>query len=277
MRNKTVRIFDENMNIVLTDEFSKLKFLKATEEGVENRITSTEIKGVDGVIVSPISFGPFNLVLSFFYRGSDVFDYKNVQKRLRGMLHRRTPFYITHSDMPGVKYAVYCEENSITDMGYQNGTFDITFIVFKGYSESLMTTDDFSLNSDYWQFGNGLVTNQDISYVHTKRKFKIFNGSSDTITPIHRHHLIIKMNVKAPNGFILHNKTTGDKFEYKKAIRDNDTVILNGVYPFKNKKRCGIDTNWEYITLAPGYNDFEVLGDGIIVKEIKFTFNYVYR
>lgn len=193
------------------------------------------------------------------------------------MLYRRTPFYITHSDNPGVKYAVYCDENAITDMGYQNGTFDITFIVFKGYSESLMTTDDFSLNSEYWQFGNGLVTDQDIVYVHSKRKFKIFNGSSDTVTPIHRHHLIIKMNVKAPNGFILHNKTTGDKFKYKKAIRDNDTVILNGVYPFKNKKRCGIDTNWEYITLAPGYNDFEVLGDGAIVKEIKFTFNYVYR
>src|SRR5690606_35077712 len=121
----------------------------------------------------------------------------------------------------------------------------------------------FNLSSDYWQFGNGLVADDNISYTHTKRKFQIFNGSSDTVTPIHRHHLIIKMNVKAPNGFTLYNKTTGDKFEYKKAIKNTDTITLNGVYPFKNKKRCGIDTNWEYITLAPGYNDFEVLGDGV--------------
>ncbi|WP_204200871.1 phage tail domain-containing protein [Mammaliicoccus sciuri] len=275
--DKSVRIFDGNMNIVLTEEFAKLKFLDANEESVENRITSTEIQGVDGVLMSPTSFGPFNLVLNFFYRGSDVFDYKSVQKRLRGMLHRRTPFYITHSDNPGMKYAVYCEENSITDIGSQNGTFAITFVVFKGYSESLMTTDEFDLSSDYWQFGNGLVADDDISYTHTKRKFQIFNGSSDTVTPIHRHHLIITMNVKAPNGFTLHNKTTGDKFEYKKAIKNTDTITLNGVYPFKNKKRCGIDTNWEYITLAPGYNDFEVLGDGVETKEIKFTFNYVYR
>lgn len=275
--DKSVRIFDGNMNIVLTEEFAKLKFLDANEESVENRITSTEIQGVDGVLMSPTSFGPFNLVLNFFYRGSDVFDYKSVQKRLRGMLHRRTPFYITHSDNPGMKYAVYCEENAITDIGSQNGTFAITFVVFKGYSESLMTTDEFDLSSDYWQFGNGLVADDDVSYVHTKRKFQIFNGSSDTVTPIHRHHLIITMNVKAPNGFTLHNKTTGDKFEYKKAIKNTDTITLNGVYPFKNKKRCGIDTNWEYITLAPGYNDFEVLGDGVETKEIKFTFNYIYR
>lgn len=275
--DKSVRIFDGNMNIVLTEEFAKLKFLDANEESVENRITSTEIQGVDGVLMSPTSFGPFNLVLNFFYRGSDVFDYKSVQKRLRGMLHRRTPFYITHSDNPGMKYAVYCEENAITDIGSQNGTFSITFVVFKGYSESLMTTDKFDLSSDYWQFGNGLVADSDISYTHTKRKFQIFNGSSDTVTPIHRHHLIITMNVKAPNGFTLYNKTTGDKFEYKKAIKSTDTITLNGVYPFKNKKRCGIDTNWEYITLAPGYNDFEVLGDGVETKEIKFTFNYVYR
>lgn len=265
------------MNVVLTEEFERLRFLKAEEEGVESIVNSTEIKGIDGVMLSPSSFGPFNLILSFFYRGTDVFDYKLVQNKLRSMLHRRTPFYITHSNMPGKKYAVYCTENAITNMGYQNGTFEITFVVFKGYSESLMTTDNFSLNSDYWQFGNGLVTDPNIKYVHTKRKFQIYNGSTDTVTPIHRHQLITTMNINAPNGFTLHNKTTGDKFTYKKKIRDTDTLVLNGVYPFKNKQHCGIDTNHEYITLAEGYNDFEVLGDGVEVKEIKFTFNFVYR
>ena len=193
------------------------------------------------------------------------------------MLFKRTPYFINHSDMPGIKYAVYCEENAITDIAHKYGEFEITFVVFKGYSESLMTTDNFSLNSDYWQFGNGLVTDPNIKYVHTKRKFQIYNGSTDTVTPIHRHQIITTMNINAPNGFTLHNKTTGDKFTYKKKIRNNDTVVLNGVYPFKNKKHCGIDTNHEYITLAEGYNDFEVLGDGVEVKEIKFTFNFVYR
>ena len=276
MKNKWVRIFDEKENQYITD-IEGLRFLDYEEEGVENRVNATEIQSVDGVLLSPSTFGPFNLKLRFFYRGADITDYKLVKQKLRGMLFKRTPYFINHSDMPGIKYAVYCEENAITDIAHKYGEFEITFVVFKGYSESLMTTDNFSLNSDYWQFGNGLVTDPNIKYVHTKRKFQIYNGSTDTVTPIHRHQLITTMNINAPNGFTLHNKTTGDKFTYKKKIRDTDTVVLNGVYPFKNKKHCGIDTNHEYITLAEGYNDFEVLGDGVEVKEIKFTFNFVYR
>ena len=276
MKNKWVRIFDEKENQYITD-IEGLRFLDYEEEGVDNRVNATEIQSVDGVLLSPSTFGPFNLKLRFFYRGRDIADYKLIKQKLRGMLFKRTPYFINHSDMPGIKYAVYCEENAITDIAHKYGEFEITFVVFKGYSESLMTTDNFSLNSDYWQFGNGLVTDPNIKYVHTKRKFQIYNGSTDTVTPIHRHQLITTMNINAPNGFTLHNKSTGDKFTYKKKIRNNDTVVLNGVYPFKNKQHCGIDTNHEYITLAEGYNDFEVLGDGVEVKEIKFTFNFVYR
>ena len=276
MKNKKVRIFDNEQDYYLTD-IKGLKFLDFEVEDVDARVNATEIQGMDGVLMSPFSFGPFNLKLRFFYRGTDSKDYRLMKQKLRGMLFKRTPYFINHSDMPGIKYAVYCEENAITDIAHKYGEFEITFVVFKGYSESLMTTDNFSLNSDYWQFGNGLITDPNIKYVHTKRKFQIYNGSTDTVTPIHRHQLITTMNINAPNGFTLHNKTTGDKFTYKKKIRNNDTVVLNGVYPFKNKKHCGIDTNHEYITLAEGYNDFEVLGDGVEVKEIKFTFNFVYR
>ena len=276
MENKWVRIFDDKQTQYITD-IEGLRFLDYEEEGVDNRVNATEIQSVDGVLLSPSTFGPFNLKLRFFYRGRDIADYKLIKQKLRGMLFKRTPYIINHSDMPGIKYAVYCEENAITDIAHKYGEFEITFVVFKGYSESLMTTDNFSLNSDYWQFGNGLVTDPNIKYVHTKRNFQIYNGSTDTVTPIHRHQLITTMNINAPNGFTLHNKTTGDKFTYKKKIRDTDTLVLNGVYPFKNKKHCGIDTNHEYITLAEGYNDFEVLGDGVEVKEIKFTFNFVYR
>ena len=276
MENKWVRIFDDKQTQHITD-IEGLRFLDYEEEGVDNRVNATEIQSVDGVLLSPSSFGPYNLKLRFFYRGKDIADYKLIKQKLRGMLFKRTPYFINHSDMPGIKYAVYCEENAITDIAHKYGEFEITFVVFKGYSESLMTTDNFSLNSDYWQFGNGLVTDPNIKYVHTKRKFQIYNGSTDTVTPIHRHQIITTMNINAPNGFTLHNKTTGDKFTYKKKIRNNDTVVLNGVYPFKNKQHCGIDTNHEYITLAEGYNDFEVLGDGVEVKEIKFTFNFVYR
>ncbi|WP_339035395.1 phage tail domain-containing protein [Mammaliicoccus sciuri] len=277
MEEKWVRIFDDNSDIMLTD-LDGLSFLEYEEEGVETRVTSTEVQGVDGVLMSLNTFGPFNLILRFFHRGADVKDYRLMKQQLRGMLHRRTPFYVVHSDMPGIKYAVYCEENSITNIGHKYGTFEVTFTVYKGYSESLYDTNQYDKTSDKWQFGNGLLVNDDIKYKHNTTSFKIFNGSSDTIAPFpHRHKLIIKLNVNAPKGFKLINRTTGDVFEYKKAITKSKQIIINGIYPTIDGKRVGIDTNHEWLTLAPGYNDIEIIGTDITEPNAQFIFPFIYR
>lgn len=277
MDEKWVRIFDDNSDIMLTD-LDGLSFLEYEEKGVETRVTSTEVQGVDGVLMSLNTFGPFNLILRFFHRGADVKDYRLMKQQLRGMLHRRTPFYVVHSDMPGIKYAVYCEENAITNIGHKYGTFEVTFTVYKGYSESLYETNQYDKTSDKWQFGNGLLVNDDIKYKHNTTSFKIFNGSSDTIAPFpHRHKLIIKLNVNAPKGFKLINRTTGDVFEYKKAITKNKQIIINGIYPTIDGKRVGIDTNHEWLTLAPGYNNIEIIGTDITELTAEFIFPFIYR
>ncbi|MEB8131558.1 phage tail domain-containing protein [Mammaliicoccus sciuri] len=277
MDEKWVRIFDDKSDIMLTD-LEGLSFLEYEEEGVETRVTSTEVQGVDGVLMSLNTFGPFNLILRFFHRGADVKDYRLMKQQLRGMLHRRTPFYVVHSDMPGIKYAVYCEENAITNIGHKYGTFEVTFTVYKGYSESLYDTNQYDKTSDKWQFGNGLLVNDDIKYKHNTTNFKIFNGSSDTIAPFpHRHKLIIKLNVNAPKGFKLINRTTGGVFEYKKAITKNKQIIINGIYPTIDGKRVGIDTNHEWLTLAPGYNDIEIIGTDITEPTAEFIFPFIYR
>src|SRR5699024_11687878 len=97
-------MFNDNFETVLTD-INLLKFLDFDEEGVEVRANTLEVKGKDGVLIGESSFGPFNLILRFFYTGSDTQDYNLLKQRLRGLLFRREPFYIWHSDMPGKKYA----------------------------------------------------------------------------------------------------------------------------------------------------------------------------
>ena len=277
MKNKKVRIFDNEQDYYLTD-IKGLKFLDFEEEDVDARVNATEIQGMDGVLMSPFSYGPFNLKLRFFYRGTDSKDYRLMKQKLRGMLFKRTPYFINHSDMPGIKYAVYCEENAITDIAHKYGEFEITFVVYKGYSESLYETNQYDKTSDKWQFGNGLLVNDDIKYKHNATSFRIFNGSSDTIAPFpHRHKLIIKINVNAPNGFKLHNRTTGDVFEYKKALKSNQQLIINGVYPTINGKRVGINTKHEWLSLAPGYNDIEITGTDITQSTVEFIFPFIYR
>lgn len=278
MDEKWVRIMEGNSTFTLTD-LEGLTFLDANEDGVDVKVNSTETQGTDGVILGPTSFGPFPLVLRFFYRGVDTRDYKLMKQKLRSMLFRRTPFYIVHSDMPGKKYAVYCEDNAISDIGHKYGTFEITFTVYKGYSESLLTTDEMSLsNQTEWQFGNNMIAFDEVdNYHHRTKTFRIYNGSDDVIDPTLRHTLNITIHTNAPNGFKLRNRKTGDVFEYYGALLYTDTFMLKGVYPVVNGKRVGADTNNSWITLEKGFNDFIVTGEGINDFDITFSFSFIYR
>ena len=273
---KEVRLFNDNFDIKLTDT-PYLRFLDHIEEGVEVNANTTEINGTDGVLMGPTTFGPFNLVLNFSFKGLDTKDLKLYKQKLRNTLYKREPYYVWHSDAPGKKYAVYCDSSDNEDLTNSFATFKVTFVVFKGYSESLFPTDRLDLMNEHWDFSNGLIVDEDIKYSHSTNDFKIYNGSSDTITPIQRHYIKIKMNIDAPNGFILKNNTSGTEFEYTKAIKAKDKLVLNGAHPLLNGKNCGIDTNWEFISLSPGMNNFKVMGDGVKVQEISFSFNFIYR
>lgn len=274
--NKRVRIFNDKGSYYLDEVIPRIRFLDAREEDVETNVNSLEIKGTDGVMMGPSTFGPFKLILRFSYIGEDVTDYKLVKSKLRNLLYQRNPYYVIHSDMPGKKYAVYCESNVIEDLTDKFGTFEVTFVVYKGYSESLYMTDQYSLMSDKWQFESGVMPDKDIKYKHTRQKFSIYNGSSDTINPRMRHQLQIWIRLETTTGFQLVNKTTGDIFEYKGKLETNQSFLIDGAYPYIEKKRCGRLTNHGLITLAPGYNDFEIWGT-VSNVEMQFIFPFIYR
>ncbi|HJG55326.1 MAG TPA: phage tail family protein [Staphylococcus arlettae] len=276
---KWVKILENNTNTILTD-LEGFKFLEAEEEDVEVVTNTQETKGTDGEMVGPSNFGPFNLKLRFSYKAVDIKDYKLFKTKVRNLIYKRKPYYVIHSDQPGKKYAVICEGNAIEDLTNKFGTFEITFTVYKGYSESLYDTDNFNLSDGLWQFESGVLPDSATSYEHTRQHFEILNGSSDTINPRLRHKLKIYMRLDAPNGFKLINTTTGDIFEYKEAIDSNDRLLIDGAYPWLlhdlQDKRCGRNTNHGVITLAPGVNKFEIWGN-ITNASTKFTFPFIYR
>lgn len=273
---KEVKLFNDDVSETITD-IPNLRFLDFEEEGVEVQGNTLEVKGTDGVLLGPTTFGPFNLVLNFSFKGEDKRDLRLLKQKLRNLFFRREPYYIWHSDMPGKKYAVYCESNENEDLTNSFATFKVTFVVYKGYSESLYSTDKYSLSNNTWQFGNGLLTVDDIKYQHTTKSFKIYNGSSDTIDPIFRHKLKIIINIEAPNGFKMTNKTTGDTFEYTKALKNTQTLIIDGVHPLLNNARVGINTNFEWIRLKEGYNDIEISGSNISKVNTQWVFPFIYR
>lgn len=273
---KEVRLFNDNFDVKLTDT-DNLLFLDHIEEDVEVNANTTEINGTDGVLMGPTTFGPFNLVLSFSFKGLDTKDLKLYKQKLRNILYRRELYYVWHSDMPGKKYAVYCDSNDNENLTNAFATFTVTFVVFKGYSESLKETDEFSLSSGDWQFEAVARADDSIKYTHTSDYFVIYNGSSDTIDPLLRHKLQIQIKADAPEGITIRNLTTEDKFVYKKPLTPSKTLIIQGVYPLLDGNRVGIDTNWQWITLAPGYNTIKIENDSVKSVETQWSFNFIYR
>lgn len=253
--------------------FSELRM--DSPEVVSNNLI---ISGKDGEMPGQLTFAPFNITLKCGFDGWDEVDAYLAELKLREIFALRERYVVVSSQMPSVKYSVeYVSINqNLEQIPFIE--FEVSLKVYKGYSESLYETNQYDKTSDKWQFGNGLLVNDDIKYKHNTTSFKIFNGSSDTIAPFpHRHKLIIKLNVNAPKGFKLINRTTGDVFEYKKSITKNKQLIINGVYPTIDCKRVGIDTNHEWLTLAPGYNDIEIIGTDITEPTAEFIFPFIYR
>lgn len=272
---KEVKIFNDEFEYTITD-ISNLIYLDFDEE-IDVKSNTQEVNGTDGVLLGPTTFGPFNLTLNFAFKGVDTKDLILMKEKLRHLFYRREPYYVWHSDAPGKKYAVYCDPYDKEQLTNSFATFKVPFVVYKGYSESLDTTDKFSLSNGCWQFENNVLADNDIKYKHSSTEFTIYNGSTDAINPLLRHQLQIKINIDAPNGFKLTNKTTGDVFEYKKPLKHNNQLIINGVHPFVDSERVGINTNWQWITLAKGFNEIEITGSELSNVTSQWIFPFIFR
>lgn len=275
--DRWLKIETDNETIDINDVLPNFMFLDAKAAFPTTNNESTTMKGVDGELPNITTFAPFSLVVKCGFDGIDVIDATLAEQKLRNIFFKRKPYYIITSDNPCIKYAVKNPDINPDYGDYMAVKFELTFSVYKGYSESLKSTDKFSLSSGDWQFEEGLIFDDNIKYNHSTSSFKIFNGSDDTINPILRHKFRLDINIDAPNGFTITNKTTGDVFEYTKPIKSNKTLSIQGVHPILNNKRVGVDTNFNFLTLDPGYNDMEISGSNLGKTNTKWVFPFIYR
>ncbi|MBF2179174.1 phage tail family protein [Staphylococcus warneri] len=275
--DRWLKIVTDNETIDINDVLPNFMFLDAKAAFPTTNNESTTMKGVDGELPNFATFAPFSLVVKCGFDGIDVIDATLAEQKLRNIFFKRKPYYIITSDNPCIKYAVKNPDINPDYGDYMAVKFELTFSVYKGYSESLKSTDKFSLSSGDWQFEEGLIFDDNIKYNHSTSSFKIFNGSDDTINPILRHKFRLDINIDAPNGFTITNKTTGDVFEYTKPIKSNKTLSIQGVHPILNNKRVGVDTNFNFLTLDPGYNDIEISGSNLGKTNTKWVFPFIYR
>ena len=278
LEDRWLKLITNNGTVDVQEEIPGLLFLGARESPPVAITNNVQIQGIDGDLPGFINYDPFNLTVYLGFDGYDIEDVDLAEQKIRGLFNTRTRYFLVHSQMPGKKYAVDPPEIGPPEFLDATAlTFEITFNVYKGYSESLKDTSQFSLSSGEWQFEAVARADDSIKYKHTNDYFNIYNGSSDTIDPLLRHKLQIQIKADAPEGITIRNLTTGDKFVYKKPLTPSKTLMIQGVHPLLDGNRVGIDTNWQWITLAPGYNTIKIENDSIRSIETQWSFNFIYR
>lgn len=265
----------ENKTIRLTDEFP-LFFLDEEESDRETTNADVAVDATDGIIPGLNIYAPFTKKASFSMQGVDSYDVKMIMRALRGLLQNRGSFFIRYEREPGIKYAV--NKVSITKENvknsFVNSKITLTFNCYRGYSETVGTTLlPFTFDEEVWAIGENITLGEDVTYTHYQPNFKIYNGSNIEVDPLMRHKLDIAIScVGSP---IITNKTTGSVFHYDKPLKKSDLFLLSGVYSYKNGVHCGVDTNHGVITLAEGFNQFEISRATDI--QIAFDFPFIYR
>lgn len=234
-----------------------------------------QINGTDGELTFGASYNPSTVKLKVYLAGKDVYDYKLLVSELYRLLYSRKPIRIHDEVEPNICYYGYVKPPSITSINFTDAMAEIEFLVPSGFRQSIKNGDELA-GTDY-QFGMNETNNDDlhgeIKYEFKTNSFWVYNDSDVLIDPYkNRHELTITLHCDGqPN---IKNNTTETSIAFHQTMKNSDTFVLKGVDSFLNNNPCGINTDMGYITLAKGWNKFEVSGASNV--DIKFSFPFLY-
>src|SRR5699024_8794883 len=183
-------------------------------------------------------------------------------------------FYLIEKRLRGKRWLVKVADPYAIPQRNIFGNFEVEFIGLKGLSESIGTTADIDSNGlrysdELWSYGMGLLyDNESHRYTHSTRSFEIYNAGNVPIHPFQQELKILILG--AGEGFELRNKTTGDVFRLTDQI--NGVIVINGANITDNGIQALRKTNRQFITIAPGWNEFTQNG----TARISFGFRFYY-
>lgn len=239
-------------------------------------VHETEVMEVmDGHVDIDTTFEGRTLSANFFIEAKDYYDYNQVRNQVFRLFNGKSYFYILDQKEPKKRWKVKTASKFTIDKNSLiAGSFSVEFISPSPYAESIGTTlDPFTFESEKWQVGQGLITDN-LQYVHNKSSFKIFNAGDVSIDP-RQMPLQIKYQGASSN-LAIRNETTGDVWIYNGSTGVNDSIIIEGIRSIKNGQSIFGLTNRKLITLKSGWNDFTVIGaSGSFLISFDFRFHYI--
>jgi hypothetical protein len=189
----------------------------------------------------------------------DNLDYPLLRDEVFRVFDSREAFYLLPDESPGKRILVKYDGAYTMSRSAAIGEFSLTFTSANAYFESIGTTlDPLTFDAQVWQTGQGLILDETM-YTQSSTTFQIYNAADGVIVDPRVVPLLITFKGPSTN-LQIKNLTTGDTWTYTGTTLAADEIKLDGIRSTKNGLTIFRNTNHKFISLAPGYNDFQLVG-----------------
>lgn len=254
-------------------EINGCLLLTINDPGPQPVTAYAQNEGLDGQEDGATTFGLRVIQANFSLKGVDKVDYTLATQEVWRKLFSRDPFYISWSRMPGMRYLVHTRPFQFTKLNAWTASFTVEFEAFRGLRESIGTTlDPFNYDSELWQLGQNLPSEDDLQYIFTSSRFNIYNASDVAIDPEKKHLLQIALTCDGTPTII--NHTNESKIAFNQFVSKSDVILIDGIYPYINSVHAGRKTDHGVLRLEKGMNDIEILGASNIL--ISWLLRYLF-
>lgn len=265
---------DDQKEVASTDITDHLTFLGLTESpSIINNYRDDSQQ--DGQIWSYSRYGQTTITAKFLLQFFDRKDFKMAKHEIYRVFAQKGIFRLRTGVEPDI--VRYCRVSSFEiksepeEVNYC--TFEVTFENPSGMRFSKLHTDEMK-DEDFLDLNMNMDEETPSYHFKGQNKFSILNDSDIAIDPVEQRH-DLKITIKHNGGkFTVKNTTTNTSWTYNQSLSGNDTLLLKGRRTFKNNNPDSANTDYGYITLASGKNDFEVTGADDL--EITFSFPFMY-
>jgi hypothetical protein len=227
------------------------------------RHETENIEGGDGVVDLGTTLDTRSITCIFKMVATDISEVPLLRNEVFRIFNSKESFYLIDEREPGKRWEVKCDNSYTIAQQFIYGDFQVDFIAYTGMAESVNNT----LNMVVAQISG----NKEQKYKHTTSAFEILNDGDNIINP-RKSPLLIEFKGASTN-LQIKNLTTGDTWTYTGTTTASDNIKLDGIRSTKNGLSIFRDSNRKLITLAPGWNEIELLGASGTF-EISFDFRF---
>lgn len=211
-------------------------------------------------------------------KAKNVYDYELMRQRVMKIFASYEDFYVINMRIPTIRWRVRAEAFEFPRLSNYWFTQPITInlVYGEGFAESVFTTADnnFIVPSPAVGFGLNIPSDRDISYKFTNTNvFDVWNLGN---IPLYADERPVLFNFTGDvvTKLVIKNKTTNQEFEFNKSLSSSQKLQIYGMKPILDGVSAYQNCNHEFLDLAVGKNEFEVIGANNWSLNINTRFYY---